>query len=188
MRAYTPTSAFTLIELLVVIAIIAIMSAIVMPSLTVANDRANLGLCQARMEQISLASRQYLEENARFPATLAELYEQRYLDDDTALLCSKTGKPLYYRRPADHWSRKQLLCSCVSPSLRDCPHGLGKARVELLVGGQVRIVRQGQVGSSPVRLPPLPVAPTHAQIDNLRYLGLTDTGSAVPGSSECWRP
>ncbi|PIZ50963.1 MAG: hypothetical protein COY42_00865, partial [Armatimonadetes bacterium CG_4_10_14_0_8_um_filter_66_14] len=83
---------FTLIELLVVIAIIAILSSVLLPSLTTANDRANLAVCQAHLEQVGLSARQFVEDNDRFPTNLDELYDRRYLDDNTVLTCSKTGK------------------------------------------------------------------------------------------------
>ena len=109
-------AAFTLIELLVVMAIIAILSSVLVPSLTTANDRANLAVCQAHLEQIGLSAKQFVEDNDRFPKDLDELYDKRYLDDDTVLTCSKTGRQFHYRQPNGEWDRKDRVCSCVNPS------------------------------------------------------------------------
>lgn len=140
-RLHRP-AAFTLIELLVVIAIIAILSSVLLPSLTTANDRANLAVCQAHLEQVGLLSRQFVEDNERFPKDLDELYEKRYLDDNTVLTCSKTGKQFHYRQLTGKWDRKDRLCCCVNPSRKTLPHGRGKAQAELLASGHAQLVRR----------------------------------------------
>ncbi|MHC4557717.1 MAG: type II secretion system protein [Planctomycetota bacterium] len=67
--------AFTLIELLVVIAIIALLLAILMPSLRRARDQAKGVTCRNNLKQVGLAFTLYTDDNeGKFPQ------EWRYLD------------------------------------------------------------------------------------------------------------
>ena len=60
--------AFTLIELLVVIAIIALLLAIIMPSLNLAKEKARAVVCLARMEQWNLVVVSYgMDNDSKFP-------------------------------------------------------------------------------------------------------------------------
>jgi len=54
---------FTLIELLVVVAIIALLLAILLPSLAGARAEGRRGVCLANLKQIGLATTMYLDEN-----------------------------------------------------------------------------------------------------------------------------
>jgi prepilin-type N-terminal cleavage/methylation domain-containing protein len=55
--------AFTLVELLVVISIIAILVAILLPSLTRARDSANKAACQLQLHQFAIALNMYANDN-----------------------------------------------------------------------------------------------------------------------------
>lgn len=59
--------AFTLVEMLVVIAIIGILAAIILPALTGAMARADLGKARTEMSDISAAIRSYYGEYNRWP-------------------------------------------------------------------------------------------------------------------------
>ena len=56
-------SAFTLIELLVVVAIIAMLLAILLPSLSAAREHANRAVCASQLRQLGLAHYTYAEDN-----------------------------------------------------------------------------------------------------------------------------
>jgi prepilin-type N-terminal cleavage/methylation domain-containing protein/prepilin-type processing-associated H-X9-DG protein len=82
----TPPPAFTLIELLVVIAIIAILAALLLPTLGRAKDSAKSIQCLNQMRQISLATRLYAEENNdEFPRSQHSAFANRQLPWERAL-------------------------------------------------------------------------------------------------------
>ena len=60
--------AFTLLEMLVVISILGILIALLLPALGKAAERARVTACRSHLQQIGVALRLYLDENAnRFP-------------------------------------------------------------------------------------------------------------------------
>ncbi|MBL8878570.1 MAG: prepilin-type N-terminal cleavage/methylation domain-containing protein [Phycisphaerales bacterium] len=62
-RARGKSRAFTLIELLVVVAIIALLIAILMPSLASAREQSRAAVCLANQRQLGIGSRMYLDEH-----------------------------------------------------------------------------------------------------------------------------
>ncbi|HVR35261.1 MAG TPA: DUF1559 domain-containing protein [Methylomirabilota bacterium] len=63
--------AFTLIELLLVIAIIAILAALLLPTLSRAKALAHRTVCQNNLRQLAVALRLYTDEHGRFPPAYA---------------------------------------------------------------------------------------------------------------------
>lgn len=88
--------AFTLIELLVVIAIVAVLIAILMPSLGVARNQAKATVCGARLHQLGIATSLYLSD---FNNALPQTRSQRSWGDDCVIGTAFGGKrgqlPLY---------------------------------------------------------------------------------------------
>jgi prepilin-type N-terminal cleavage/methylation domain-containing protein len=76
----TPNPAFTLIELLVVIAIIAILAALLLPSLARAKEKGRQVACFSNLRQVAVAARLYMSD---YDGGLFHHHEGSVLDDGT---------------------------------------------------------------------------------------------------------
>jgi len=133
---------FTLIELLVVTAMMAILTAILMPMVSVANDRTHIAVCESNLRQISLAMRMYAEDYGALPLQLEQLYTSRFVEDPAILMCSKTGAQYWYQRVPFVADRGKIIAACVpypqTPKGKR-PHSLRSATLTLTLGGTVRL-------------------------------------------------
>ena len=80
-RSHLPIHGFTLVELLVVISIIALLLAILMPSLSKAREQARRVVCLSNLKQLGLAMEMYLEDNRE----LYPPYDENYGGTDAWL-------------------------------------------------------------------------------------------------------
>ncbi len=87
--AVTARRAFTLIELLVVIAIVAVLIAILMPSLGVARNQAKATVCGARLHQLGVATSLYLSD---FNNALPQMRSQRPWGEECISAAAFGGK------------------------------------------------------------------------------------------------
>ena len=76
---YCRRAGFTLIELMIVISIIGILAAIAVPSYQASLIRAREAVLRENLYSIRSAIDQFAADRGRYPLTLQELVEQRYL-------------------------------------------------------------------------------------------------------------
>lgn len=98
MKRVARSSGFTLIEVLVVVAIIALLVAILIPSLQKARWQAKVSACQARLHDLGNAFQMYANTyKGYFPLTASStndnfcaLWRGRFLPDPNVLICPAT--------------------------------------------------------------------------------------------------
>jgi len=99
------TSAFTLIELLVVISIIAILAALLLPSLSRAKEAGRATVCRSNLHQIGMALQIYVGEyNNKLPS-MSDIFPavtNEYPGPDQAL-STQLGNVNALRCPSDKW-------------------------------------------------------------------------------------
>lgn len=134
---------FTLIELLVVLAIMAILSAMLMPSLSTVTDRSRVLECRSNLSHIALALRAYHADYGQYPPRLDSLATDQYVTDPAFLRCSHTGAGYYYRKPVG-MKQRDILAACVDPATPSgqCPHGQRTSFVALERGGGLQEIHR----------------------------------------------
>ncbi len=178
----TGRCAFTLIELLVVVTIIAILIAVLIPSLGYAREAGRRSACLANLRQIGTAIHAYANENnATIPfgpiapplMTPTDFYP--CTGTPTSLISLLSGAPvgqgLLLR---DHLSRQPKVLFCPgADQVVDADAELKKVGVGQAQGSYY--YRHGSIGSS------VPIAPEDLTLDNIRIdkLGMNRNGRPV---------
>jgi len=107
------TKGFTLIELLVVIAIIALLLAILMPSLGKAKEKARQVVCKTNLKGIGIAIHLYLNENKnRTPEKHGNRYA--WLDPATGLELAPDDGNAYWGLAYNDYTKNPKIFSCPS--------------------------------------------------------------------------
>ena len=133
---------FTLIELLVVMAMIAMLMAMVYPTISTSNAIARRTMCQSNLHRIGISARMYVEDHAVYPASLDKL-NREIMHDRGATMCTRTDKPYYYVHHALRDSPVSTLAACVRPQSRArWPHDGGDTNVAVKLSGDVVVLRR----------------------------------------------
>ncbi|MHC4638742.1 MAG: type II secretion system protein [Planctomycetota bacterium] len=90
----TRTKAFTLIELLTVISIIALLMAILLPTLAKAKRLAESTVCQSRLKQLGIAWSMYVNDNEDLfpPSIMAFPYIEKYTSSSVAVAINNNNQ------------------------------------------------------------------------------------------------
>ena len=95
-RTTSLKKAFTLVELLVVIAIIAMLLAVLVPTLSKARQAAHRAVCASNLKQLGLCAKTYAYENTHYPVCVEKVTEKwdDYLADKSIVNGRLMGVPI----------------------------------------------------------------------------------------------
>ena len=85
-------TAFTPIVILVVVAILALLMAVLLPSLQQAHTQAKVGVCKANRKQITIAFCQYPAENSEYVPVVFNYFANGMCDPFSVRLEDRTGR------------------------------------------------------------------------------------------------
>ncbi len=106
-------SGFTLIELLVVVAIIALLIAILLPSLAQARKQSRTALCGSRMSQLTKCIILYAQDYDETPPFLGTGYENLTQLNDSSIVY--WGKPVKFWAEQEKWAIPNWPDYCLKP-------------------------------------------------------------------------
>jgi prepilin-type N-terminal cleavage/methylation domain-containing protein len=113
-----PRRAFTLIELLVVIAIIAILAALLLPTLSRAKERGRTAACLSNLHQVGVALQIYVDENHNHMPVMYDRTTNavgtNVLPSVDLVLTNQLGSPNILRCPSDYKMIFELTSSSYS--------------------------------------------------------------------------
>jgi type II secretory pathway pseudopilin PulG len=81
------------LQIIIVIAVIALLAAVMMPTLGRSREAAKRAQCDMRLKTIALALDAYRQEHGRYPKHLQELRDAHYIQDPDALRCPDDPRP-----------------------------------------------------------------------------------------------
>lgn len=112
---------FTLIELLVVISIIAILSSILLPSLSKARQTSRQTVCQSNLRQFGLAFNSYGQDYNGFYPAISELWPPGYLMDFQQTWCGKLWTYIGYKNEDYNSTNNSFTAKSLRSNVYQCP-------------------------------------------------------------------